>query len=340
MTNTYLKVDLDQVEKNIELVRKGKRACLMVKANNYGIGYDVIPELVKRGYDYFGVTTIEEADIIREYAPDAEILIVGYVDPSLYSHVIESNYTVTIFSFETLYTIIDGLKYHLKFDTGMGRIGFFIDQIEEVRNHIKNVSVYPIGIYSHYPEAINEEFTLNQIELFKNILKRFDDYNFEFIHLQNSVGCQLYDLDFCNLVRPGLSIWGYYADQTEKDYIESKCGETIKPALKLSAKVHMIKKYDGLIGYDLSEHVDGLIGTIRIGYHDGFSRRVNGYQFETGERVVGKVCMCQAFLKLQNEIDEIEVFGKTNSIYNLVDYAGLTVYELLVSISSRILREW
>ncbi len=340
MTNTYLKVDLDQVEKNIELVRKGKRACLMVKANNYGIGYDVIPELVKRGYDYFGVTTIEEADIIREYAPDAEILIVGYVDPSLYSHVIESNYTVTIFSFETLYTIIDGLKYHLKFDTGMGRIGFFVDQIEEVRNHIKNVSVYPIGIYSHYPEAINEEFTLNQIELFKNILKRFDDYNFEFIHLQNSVGCQLYDLDFCNLVRPGLSIWGYYADQTEKDYIESKCGETIKPALKLSAKVHMIKKYDGLIGYDLSEHVDGLIGTIRIGYHDGFSRRVNGYQFETGERVVGKVCMCQAFLKLQNEIDEIEVFGKTNSIYNLVDYAGLTVYELLVSISSRILREW
>ncbi len=340
MTNTYLEIDLDQVQRNIDIVRKDKRACLMVKANNYGVGYDVIPNLVERGYDFFGVTTIEEADIVRSYAPNAEILIVGYVDESCYEHAIKSNYTLTIFSMQTLYTIKEGLKYHLKFDTGMGRIGFFVEQIDEVKSYIEMRGHYPKGIYTHCPEAINQEFTLKQIEIFKDIVSEFEDYNFEFIHLQNSVGCQLYDLDFCNLVRPGISIWGYYADNEEKEIVEAICGETIKPALRLTAKVHMVKQYEGLIGYDLSEHVDGLIGTVRIGYHDGFSRRLNGFEFATGERVVGKVCMCQAFLDLNTEIDKIEIFGEENSIYNLASYAGLTIYEFLVSLSPRILRKW
>ncbi len=338
MTNTFLEIDKSQVAENIKLASKGKQVCLMVKANNYGVGYDFIPEFTEMGYNYFGVTTIEEADIVRALAPDSEILIVGYVDEKDYAKAVLKNYTLTIFSEETLQTLNSEIKYHLKFDTGMGRIGFFKDQIANLKNQIAEIGNYPVGIYTHLPEGLNQEFSLNQIELFKEILTEFADYDFEYVHMQNSVGCQLYDLDFCNMVRPGISIWGLYADEEEKKIIEQKNGVTIKPALNLQAKVHMVKDYEGLIGYDLSEYVSGKIATIRIGYHDGFNRRFTGYTFNTSERVVGKVCMCQAFVQINGPIDHLEIFGPTNSIYNLTTYAKMTTYELLVSMSNRILR--
>ncbi len=338
MTNTYLEIDYKQIQRNVDCVRKGKKACLMVKANNYGVGYEVIESFVKMGYDYFGVTTIEEARVVRSKAPNADILIVGYVDPSSYTEAIDQNFTLTVYDFSSLKSVIPNLKYHLKFDTGMGRIGFFKTEINEVKIVLKDLECKPIGIYSHFPEALNQEYTQQQIATFKSIVDELTEYEFEYIHLQNSVGCQLYDLDFCNMVRPGLSIWGYYADTEEKEIIEAINGVTIKPALSLNAKVHMVKEYHGLVGYDLSEQVDGLLGTIRIGYHDGFSRRFNGYRFATGPKVVGKVCMCQAFVLLDEPIEVLEIFGPVNSIYDLASYGQMTVYELLVSLSTRIIR--
>lgn len=340
MTNTYLKINLKQVQENIKNVSKGKKACLMVKANNYGIGYGIIPEFVKMGYDYFGVSTIQEADIVRSYAPKAEILIVSYVDPVDYQKVIDKNYTITVYDMSTLNSIEQKIKYHLKFDTGMGRIGFFPDEIAQVKAIIDQKQIYPEGIFSHFPEAINQTFTLKQIENFKRIVGEFNDYDFKYVHLQNSVGSQLYNLDFCNMIRPGLSIWGYYADEIEKQFVEEKLGIVIKPTLCLNAKVHMIKNYDGLIGYDLSEKVHGKVGTIRIGYHDGLSRSFNSYVFSTGEKIVGKVCMCQSFVLLPKDIEQLEIFGEHNSIYDLSKYGDITIYELLVSLSNRILREW
>lgn len=340
MNNTYLTIDFKQVEANLVKIAKGKKVCLMVKANNYGVGYNCISEFVKMGYNYFGVTTIEEADLVRAQAPEADILIVSYVDPSEYPKAIANNYTLTIYDDISLQTITKDLKYHLKFDTGMGRIGFFTEQIPLVKAAIEKSGNMPLGIYSHFPEAINEEFTVQQIKRFRKIVDQFTEFNFEFIHLQNSVSSQLYDLDFCNMIRPGIGIWGYYADATERDFVESRLGQLIKPALSLNVKVHMQKHYEGLIGYDLSEEVNGELATIRIGYHDGFNRRFNGYQFATGQKVVGKVCMCQAFVLTDGEINQLEVFGKNNSIYHLAEYAGLTTYELLVGLSNRILRKW
>ncbi len=339
MNNSTLYINEKQVFENIELLRKNKKACLMVKAENYGIGYEFIDNFVQNGYDYFGVSTIEEAREVRKRAPKAEILIVAYVSPSHYKECIDSNYTLTVYSQETLSAIEFGCKYHLKFDTGMGRIGFTKKDIPM----IKAAYTYyqqPIGIYSHAPMAINEEYTKEQIALFKEIVLEFSDVNFEYIHFQNSVGSQLYEIDFTNMIRPGLGIWGYYSDESEKKQVELLVGETIKPALSLFVKVHMIKEYEGQIGYDLSEYVTGRIATLRIGYHDGFSRTFSGYKFKNGSQIVGKICMCQCFLKVNEKFDQeyIEIFGENESIYKLVDYSDKIVYEFLATIARRIIK--
>ncbi len=337
MNNTTLYIDEKKVYENIELLRKDKKACLMVKAENYGMGYDFINNFVKMGYDYFGVSTIEEARQVRERAKTAEILIVAYVAKEYYQECIEQNFTVTVFSPETLSAIDYGCKYHLKFDTGMGRIGFNEKQIMMVKEYISDKK-QPHGIYTHEPMAVNEEYTRKQIELFKSIVDQFSEVDFEHIHFQNSVGSQLYDLDFVTMIRPGLGIWGYYADMDEKKQVESKVGQTIKPALRLVGKIHMIKDYDGRIGYDLSEKVKGTIATVRIGYHDGFSRSFTGYKFTNGNQIVGKICMCQCFVKIETPTENLEIFGSNEDIYALTEHGQKTVYEFLATLAKRILR--
>lgn len=340
MKNTTLKINVDAVKHNLEYLGRDHKLCLMVKANNYGIGYEFIPEFIKMGYDFFGVTTIEEADAIRSYDKDVDILIVAYVDPTQYDKALANNYTLTVYNEESLAAIRNNNKYHLKFDTGMGRIGFTKDDVEYVTSIIEETQNIPEGIYSHFPMAINEEFTKQQIKYFKSIVDAFEKIDFKYVHLQNSVGSQIYDLDFVNMKRPGLGIWGFYADLEEKKFVENKVGVNLQPAISLVAKIHMLKEYNGLIGYDLTEKVEGLIGTVRIGYHDGFARSFSGYQFTGNEKVVGKVCMCQAFIAMNEPKANLEIFGSTESIYDLVNYANITVYELLVSLSNRILREW
>ncbi len=340
MKNTTLKINVEAVKHNLEYLGQGHKLCLMVKANNYGIGYEFIPEFIKMGYDFFGVSTIEEADEIRKYDQDVEILIVAYVDPNDYDRALKNNYTLTVYNEESLQAIRNNNKYHIKFDTGMGRIGFNLKDVGRLNALIKATKNVPEGIFSHFPMATNEEFTKKQITIFKEILNEFKDINFKYIHLQNSVGTQLYDLDFVNMKRPGIGIWGFYADMAEKEFVEQKTGINLRPAVSLIAKIHMQKDYTGLIGYDLSERVDGLIGTVRIGYHDGFARSFSGYEFIDGEKVVGKVCMCQAFVLLNEMKSELEIFGNRESIYRLVNYSQITIYEMLVSLSNRILREW
>ncbi len=340
MKNTTLKINVDAVKHNLAYFGQKHKLCLMVKANNYGIGYDFIPEFIKMGYDFFGVTTIEEADTIRKFDKNVDILIVAYVDPKEYDKAKANNYTLTVYNKESLAAIKNNNKYHLKFDTGMGRIGFAKKDVLALSTLIKSVNNFPEGIFSHFPMATNEEFTKKQIEYFKSIVEEFADIDFKYVHLQNSVGAQIYDLDFVNMIRPGLGIWGYYADLEEKEFVEAKAGKNLKPAISLKAKIHMQKNYKGLIGYDLIQEVDGFIGTVRIGYHDGFARSFTGYQFNGGERVVGKICMCQSFVTLNKPKTELEIFGQEESIYKLVNYSRITVYELLVSFSNRIIREW
>lgn len=337
MRNTTLYIDREKVKHNIELIKGDKDVCLMVKANNYGMGYDFISEFVQMGYNMFGVATIQEADLVRQKAPNADILIVSYVDPLDYDHAKTQNYILTAFSDKTLDVIENGLRYHLKFDTGMGRIGFFEEQIDEIKKVLDKTGNIPEGMYSHLPCACDEEYTLAQIERFRLICEAFNEYDIHYKHIQNSVASLKYNVDFTNLVRPGLAIWGYGANEEERAIVNSN----IQPALSLVAKIHMVKEYDGLIGYDHIERASGTVGTVRIGYHDGFARKFQGYKFASGAQIVGKICMCQMFVELpeEKEYSQLEIFGSNESIYDLVEHADITVYELLSVLANRILKE-
>lgn len=330
--DTFLSVDVSKIIKNIEYLSKGKEICIMIKANVYGAGYGLLKYLIDAGYNYFGVSTIYEANKIREVSDECKILIVTNLNQNEITEAKIKNYIVSINQFED-FKYLNNQPFHLKLDIGMNRLGFKQYEFDELRLLLDNLSIKPEGIYSHFPFAANEVVTKIQIDLFKEFLNS-TSYEFKEVHLQNSIGCINYEIDFCNVVRPGLAVLGYLANKSEFE----KFGNKLKPALSLNAKINSIKYVDSKVGYDLTQEFKGNLATIRIGYHDGVSRSMKGYKFNTGQRIIGNICMCQMMIEIFEQSDFFQIFGSENSIYDFVEFNDKIVYELLVAISNRIKR--
>lgn len=327
---TTLQINFDAVKQNIDYLAKDMDVFLVAKGLCYGTSFASVEKLIAIGYLKFCVSTIEEAYILRKINPDIEILILLPIENEEINEALLNNFQITITSLSQLKVVNNQVMIHLKFDTGMGRIGFGKNDINEVKKNMVKKNI--IGIYSHFAFAADDEVSNNQIKVFKDIVDAFEAYNFKYIHIQNSLGAIKYDIDFVNTKRLGIGIWGYLTNKKEMD----NYGTMLKESLTLVANVIQNKEYQGYIGYDCSEYVEGKIATLAFGYHDGLFRKATGYVFKDGSKIVGKVCMCQTMLLVDEYFEKKEIFGKNESIYDIVEYCGVTVYEFLSALSSRI----
>lgn len=326
---------MKRVDKNIKLISKEKDVCLIVKANAYGIGYQVVEKLIDFGYLFYAVSTMTEALQLREINKDIKIMLLSYFDEDDLPIIRKNNITFTVYDATILTEVKKNDLFHLKFDLGMGRIGFSCADVEKVKKILSSQKILPEGIFTHLPMSYNEEVTVPQINEFEKIVTEFD-LEFKYVHLYNSVGSLKYDTKFDNLVRPGLGIWGYI-DDDQKDQPFAK---NLKPAITLSTKISMFKYYEGKIGYDSSEEVIGNIITVPIGYHDGFNRKFTGYCITGVGRIVGKICTCQTMILTEKHYEKRQeiILFKEEELYDLAKYSGLTIYEIIVCISERINR--
>ena len=131
-----LYIDLNLVDQNIRELKKDKEVCLMVKANQYGISEDIGP-LVKLGYNFFGVSTYQEAKIILETFKAIKLLIVTPLSEEELDILKNKNVIETVTTIERLKQLDSKSVFHLKFDTAMGRIGFDKSYLEEIDKIIK-----------------------------------------------------------------------------------------------------------------------------------------------------------------------------------------------------------
>ncbi len=338
--NHILKIKKQSVINNIKTCAGDKQVCLMVKANCYGVGDEGIKLLIDLGYTFFGVSTIEEALNIRKMSKSVKILIVSYIDIADISVCIDNNITFTVYDFNMLDSLNAESIFHLKVDTNMGRLGFQMDELESVRDYLVNNNLKPEGIFSHLACASNNEKTQLAITNFEQALDIFKQFEFDYIHLLNTYGSLNYNTKFDNLVRIGIGIWGYLADQSEAKTSRKQ----LEPALELDLTISHVKEYKGFVSYDHIDHVDGTILTVPIGYNDGFNRSFHGYKLPGIGQVVGNVNMCQHMI-LVNENNTrnysrgqyITLFAG-EQLYDLCEYTGQTTYEQLTSLSERIKR--
>ncbi|WQT45783.1 alanine racemase [Helicobacter pylori] len=350
------------------IVPKDAHIMAVVKANAYGAGAIKASEIfLQEGANYLGVATLDEALELRSHFSKTPILILGYSPNSNASMLIDNDLSAMIFSLEQAEVFSQmalksqkRLKIHLKIDTGMHRLGLepnfkSIEIIKKIRT-LKGLEIE--GIFTHLSNADAKIKThaKNQMKAFNAFLEQLLDQKIEFQyrHAYNSAGilslCNGNENRFLNLYRPGIMLYGFYPSNGMKE----TCPTILKNVISLKAQIVQIRsvKKGEFIGY--GEHFytneETLVGVLALGYADGLMRALgNRIQVAINNQLaplIGKVCMDQCFVKLNNiqakEGDEVILFGdkraKANDASEIAALLNTIPYETISTLSKRLER--
>ncbi len=350
------------------IVPKDAHIMAVVKANAYGAGAIKASEIfLQEGANYLGVAALDEALELRSHFSKTPILILGYSPNANASMLIDNDLSAMIFSLEQAEVFSQmalksqkRLKVHLKIDTGMHRLGLepnfkSIETIKKIRA-LKGLEVE--GIFTHLSnaDARIKTHAKNQMKAFNAFLEQLLDQKIEFQyrHAYNSAGilslCNGNENRFLNLYRPGIMLYGFYPSNEMKE----ACPTILKNVISLKAQIVQIRsvKKGEFIGY--GEHFytneETLVGTLALGYADGLMRALgNRIQVAINNQLaplIGKVCMDQCFVKLNNiqakEGDEVILFGdksaKANDASEIAALLNTIAYETISTLSKRLER--
>lgn len=362
---TKVVVDLAVIKENVAqavLQQQGKRAIFaVVKANGYGHGaVPVAKAAVAGGATGFCVATLDEGIALRESGITEEILILGIVEVHWLPLILEYDLAVPVATQEWLEEAWDYyqknqltgvIRIHVTVDTGMGRIGFQNNQatlqaVEWIEEHPPFIWE---GIFTHFATAdsLDNRYWEKQNQRFQVLLKALPRLP-RYIHGSNSATA-LWHEDCGNLVRLGMSMYG---NNPSGDILPKKYPLT--PALSLESalvQVKQVAKGEG-IGYGKTYETSEVewIGTVPIGYADGFVRGMQGFHvLVKGNHceIIGRVCMDQLMVRLPRAFPvgtKVTLIGRNQeqeiTVQEIADYLGTIHYEVICLLSERIPREY
>lgn len=352
--DTWLEIDLSKLANNFNYMKSKTKTGIIsvVKANAYGMGsVRIAQELEILGTDMFAVATYEEAEELRMGGIKKEILILNETSSENLKNSIDKNYIFTIFNLYYLKKWINDigenikkLKFHIKVDTGMNRLGFKLKGIGELSELIEQNNIRVDGVYSHFAAAeTDEEFTEQQFINFNEIINKFEknDINFKYKHLANSAAGLKYDKYNLNFVRIGMALYGL---QPLNEH-DSNIQEIFTWKSKI-IEIRKVKKGER-ISYSSKPLIDNKrIGVIPVGYAQGYMRQLSesGYVVcnEIKCRILGSVCMEKIIIDLTNiaaEIDDrVILLGNDVSIQEKSSLAFTIGDDILCKLSNRVER--
>lgn len=358
---TVLEIDLSALEHNYHYLRsriESKTKFLaVVKAYAYGSeNIAIAKKLVELGVDYFAVAYTHEGVVLREAGIETPILVLHpqpvnfgklidkCLEPSLYSpRVLREFLKVAASKDQSQYPV------HLKFNTGLNRLGFWENDVDYIKEQIKDRDeIKVISVFSHLAASEDPkeaEFSKTQIGNFKKIAKEVQSKLSaeSFRHMLNTSGIINYPEAQFEMVRSGIGLYGYGNDQT--------IDANLKPVVTLKTVISQIHKIEPneTVGYNRAFTSEGyrVTATLPIGHADGIGRQygnLKGSVMVNGKKapIIGNVCMDMMMVDVTGieckEGDEVIVFGKHNSAEHFASQANTISYEVLTAISQRVKR--
>ncbi len=338
------------------------KICAVVKADSYGMGSVELSKMyLENGVDMFAVAVISEAFELRQEIKDKDILVLGYTPEEFYADAINNNITLTVYNYELaekLNIVAKDLnkkaKVHIKVETGMNRLGFLPteENADKVAAIAKMDNITVEGAFSHQAKADEKDKTTahKQAGRFISFMKMLEERNvtIPIKHIANSA--TIIDLPeyYFDMVRPGIILSGFYpSDEVNMDEYKFEICVTLKARV---ANVKTIEAGEGVgYGHLFSTEKPTVIGTIPLGYADGYSRLLSnkGYIIVKGIKcpILGKVCMDQFMIDLSGvenpQIgDEAIIYGDgTGGAMTAKDVAnmrGTISYEVLTNLGKRL----
>jgi alanine racemase len=367
---THIELNKANLLHNLKVFKETTRKKIMfvVKANAYGHGLSEIIESSKElpYVDYYAVDSVAEALLVKSRQQKKPVLILGWSDRAELTEIIANGFETVIPSAEQLKLTREIAKkcktkafIHLKLETGTNRLGIEPEKAMQLLGNFPDPQLELKGIYSHFAnieDTTDPTFAQQQLAVFNQVLRHIPAGKI-LKHFSSSASSLLFPKTFFDIVRVGISAYGYWPSrQTHALYLEKNRKKIVfKPVLSWYAKVAQIKeiKKGSAIGYGLSYRTYNKVRIIvvPVGYYDGYDRKlsnisqvlVNGVKAP----VRGRICM-DMFMADVSHIknvkigDQVVILGEEKQEHinadMLAELAGTINYEMLARINPLIPR--
>lgn len=354
--STVMEVSIDALLHNFRYFKSklapSTKMVAMVKAMSYGSGsYEIALTLQNNGIDYLAVAYIDEGVTLRQKGIYLPIITLNS-NPRDYEQMINNRLEPEIYSLYSLKLFIDCCKrrsienypIHVKLDTGMHRMGFEEDKIDQLVQFLEtSKEVRVASVFSHFSSSdtpLLDAESHRQIALFKKMSDRIAQPG-TLRHLCNSAGIDRFPEAHFDMVRLGLGLYG----------ISSISQEKLENVSTLHTRILQIKEIrkGEYVGYNMRgvAERDMRVATLSIGYADGLDRRLScgRWSMTIGNvrvPIVGNISMDTCSVEITGveakEGDRVTVFHSVEQINEMAEILGTIPYEILTSISTRIKR--
>ena len=344
--NAVVEVDLNTISQNVSALQaqfnSSVKHLAVVKADAYGHGADAVAKRIAPQVDWFAVNDVEEGIALRHQNIRQPILVFEPPEAGIVNSYSRYNLTATVSDTHHFQMLPADTSYHINFDTGMGRLGFKVDQMEEVKTlREKHSYLHCTGLYSHFATADELKSTKveEQYQLFKKIRSHFESDLIA--HLCNTGGTVQCPKGHFDMVRTGIGIYGFAPGETEIP--------KLKPAMRWKThfvQLKQVKKGEtASYGARWSCPEDGWLGILPVGFSDGLPRRLSG-QLDVringkSYPVVGIVTMnyCMVYVKERPPVDTmVYLLDEQCTAAHWAQKLGTIPYEIITRISKKIPR--
>ena len=361
---TILEINLNNLVKNMNYYRSKLKSdtklMVMVKAFAYGSGnFEVSNVLEFHHADYLTVAYADEGIELRRKGISLPIVVMT-PEINTFESIIKNNLEPDIYSFRSLTLLEEAIAnletpptspigIHIKLDTGMHRLGFLPNDIDELLVRLKsNDKIIVKSIFSHLAGSDSQEFndfTMKQINNFEEMSSKIvDALPYKVLrHILNSAGISRFTDYQYDMVRLGLGIYGIAPCDDDKGKLHT--------VISLKTTIVQIKEYEigETIGYSRRGKIErkSRIGVVPIGYADGLKRELgngNACFYVNGKAapIIGNICMDMCMIDLTGidckEDDTAILFNDEYPVERIAEACNTIPYEILTSISQRVKR--
>ena len=359
---TVLEINLSSLAQNLRayksLIAPTTKLMAMVKAFSYGSGsVEIAAHLQFHQVDYLTVAYADEGVELRKGGITMPIMVMN-PEPATFESILQYDLEPDIYSFQLLDELEQFMRrqgvvdypVHLELETGMNRLGFPLNDVKRLGERIRQSGVFRVkAVFSHLvasEDPQQDTFTTTQAALFNGAVAELESLiPYPFLkHILNTAGIARHPELQLDMVRLGIGLYGI--NTTEDVALPLQAVSTLRSTIAQLKKLHP----GDTVSYGRRGQIEreSLIATVRIGYADGYPRRlgngagkmwVNGHLAPT----IGSVCMDMTMIDVTGipgvkEGGNVVVFGPELPVEQVAKWAGTIPYEILTGVSQRVKR--
>ncbi len=369
---SWVEIDAARLRSNVEAFRTlagpGTALMIVVKANAYGHGLDVVAPVVAEKADWLGVNCVDEALAVTRLGVRKPVAILGHTSIDRVEDVVRGGYRQVVYRLdvakalsETARKLNTTAKVHLKIETGTNRQGIAASGLEAFAGELQKLAAIEVeGAYTHFAnieDTLDPSFAQLQLQRFQETRAALGRAGIRptYIHASATAGALLYpEMDF-DMVRVGIGAYGIWPSrETQVAARERGRRVTLAPVLTWKTRVVQVKEVRAgdYVGYGLTYRArrSMKLAVLPVGYYDGYDRKLSNssHALIHGQSVpvVGRVAMNMTMLDVTDAgaepDDEVVLLGRQGSseirVEELAEKIGTIPYEVVARVNPLIPR--